>query len=332
MTILFNSVLILGGIILLYKGGDLLVKGACALALRLKIAPIVVGLTVVAFGTSAPELFVSTLSALRGYSGISLGNIVGSNIINIALILGLTACIATTVVSRNIIRRDLPLMFLSYIILSVAVVPFFWENLNPREGIILRIEGLLMLVAISSYVFFLYRSNRKNETETESAEIAEMEDVSDRPLGFLIFLILLGVLALGFGSDILVRGASWMARNIFNASDRFIGVSVVALGTSLPELMTSVIAATKKQMDISVGNIVGSNIFNCLMVLGVTSLIRPLNVPITGFTIDIIAMIGVSLLLFFIVLIRKKLERWSGITFLLCYATYFIYLLQTRTV
>lgn len=331
MTILFNSALILGGIILLYKGGDLLVKGACALALRLKIAPIVVGLTVVAFGTSAPELFVSTLSALRGYSGISLGNILGSNIINIALILGLTACIATTVVSRNIIRRDLPLMFLSYIILSAAVIPFFWENLNPREGIILRLEGLLMLVAISSYVFFLYRSNRN---ETESAEISEMEgsSSSDRPLVFLIFLILLGVLALGFGSDILVRGASWMARNIFNASDRFIGVSVVALGTSLPELMTSVIAATKKQMDISVGNIVGSNIFNSLMVLGVTSLIRPLNVPITGFTIDIIAMIGVSLLLFFIVLIRKKLERWSGITFLLCYATYFIYLLQTRTV
>lgn len=331
MTILFNSALILGGIILLYKGGDLLVKGACALALRLKIAPIVVGLTVVAFGTSAPELFVSTLSALRGYSGISLGNILGSNIINIALILGLTACIATTVVSRNIIRRDLPLMFLSYIILSAAVIPFFWENLNPREGIILRLEGLLMLVAISSYVFFLYRSNKN---ETESAEISEMEgsSSSDRPLVFLIFLILLGVLALGFGSDILVRGASWMARNIFNASDRFIGVSVVALGTSLPELMTSVIAATKKQMDISVGNIVGSNIFNSLMVLGVTSLIRPLNVPITGFTIDIIVMIGVSLLLFFIVLIRKKLERWSGITFLLCYATYFIYLLQTRTV
>jgi len=336
MVIIFRSALLVAGIVLLYAGGNFLVKGACALALRLRIEPLVVGLTIVAFGTSAPELFVSMFSALRGLSGISLGNIVGSNIINIALVLGLSACIAAINVGRNTVFRDIPLMFFSYVLLLFFVIPLPWENLELNEGRIFRVEGLIMVLAISAYLFCLYRAGRTGAaTEiAEAGEVTEAENnaLADRPLVFLLFLIIVGVIILALGSELLVREATWMALNIFNASERFIGVSIVALGTSLPELMTSIIAATKKQMDISVGNIVGSNMFNCLMVLGLTSLVQPLSVSVRGFSIDIIIMFGISLLFFLMVLRRKKLERWSGAVFLLCYVAYFVYLLQTKSV
>ena len=334
MDILFNSFLIMSGLLLLYYGGHFLVKGATALALKFRIPAIVVGLTVVAFGTSAPELFVSLLSALRGYTEISLGNVVGSNIINIALILGISACIIPIAVGRGIIRRDIPLMFLSYLILFAAALPLALEGLAPGEGKIFRIEGLLMVAALFAYVFFLYSYSRAHESE--AAELVEMDAIdhadASRPLGLLLFQIIAGIVALALGSELLISGASWLARNIFNASDRFIGITIIALGTSLPELMTSVIAAARKQMDISVGNIVGSNIFNSLMVLGVTSLVRPLSIQASGFLVDIIVMIVISLLLFLITAVWKKLGRIAGLTFLLTYAGYFVYLLQTRTV
>ena len=329
MDIFLNSAAILAGLLLLYFGGNFLVKGAGGLALKFRIPPIVVGLTVVAFGTSAPELFVSLLSALRGYTEISLGNVVGSNIINIAFILGLSACILPIAVGQKIIRRDIPIMFVSYLLLFAATVRFTWEGLAPGEGRIFRVEGLVMIIALCVYVYSLYRYSRSHE-ETTEMELDEKD--AENPLLLLLVWIVLGIAALGFGSEFLIRGASWLARNIFKASDRFIGVTIVAMGTSLPELITSVIAASRKQMDISVGNIVGSNIFNCLMVLGITSLVRPLDIRATGFTVDILAMLGISLLLYLLVAIRKKLERWSGLVFLALYAVYFVYLLQTRAV
>jgi cation:H+ antiporter len=335
LTILLNSGLILAGLLLLYFGGNFLVKGAGGLALKFRIAPIIVGLTVVAFGTSAPELFVSLISALQGLKEISLGNVVGSNIINIALILGISALIIPIPVSNGIIRRDIPLMFASYAIFFVVVLPFSWEGLGGGgAGRIFRLEGAVMIVALIAYVVFLYRYSQQHEEEVE--ELIEMDSVdeseSSRPVAILLLEIAGGIAALGFGSDFLIDGASWMARELFGASERFIGITIVAFGTSLPELVTSVVAASKKQMDISVGNIVGSNIFNSLMVLGATALVTPLYIFARVFTHELIIMIGVSMLLFFIVLLRKKLERWSGMVFLLAYSGYFAYLLQSRTV
>lgn len=332
LDILLNSAAVAAGLILLYLGGNYLVKGAGGMALRFKIAPIVVGLTVVAFGTSAPELFVSLFSALQGYTEISLGNVVGSNIINIALILGISSVIVAIPVGQGIIRRDIPLMFFSYLILFSTALPMLWEDLAPGEGRIFRIEGLLMIAALIAYVLFLYLYSKQHEEEV--SELVEMDEISEedinRPVPLMLLEIVGGIAALGFGSDFLIDGASWMARNLFGASDRFIGITIVAFGTSLPELVTSVIAASKKQMDISVGNIVGSNIFNSLMVLGATALVTPLSIYAAGFTFDILAMILISLLLFFILLWRRRLERWSGVLFLLSYAGYFIYLLQSR--
>jgi len=334
LSIVLNSAAVFAGLLLLYFGGQYLVKGAGGLALRYKIPPIVVGLTFVAFGTSAPELFVSLISALQGYTEISLGNVVGSNVINIALILGISATIISIPVGRGIIRRDIPLMFLSYLILFAAALPMFWEKLSPGEGKIYRIEGLIMIAALAAYVLFLYRYSQRHEDEV--AELVEMDEVSkedaNRPVCILLIEIAGGIAALGFGSNFLIDGSSWMARNIFGAGDRFIGITIVAFGTSLPELVTSVIAASKKQMDISIGNIVGSNIFNSLMVLGTTALVMPLSIYAAGFIMDILAMILISLLLFFILLWRRRLERWSGILFLLSYAFYFYYLLQSRGV
>jgi cation:H+ antiporter len=332
--ILINSGLVIAGLVMLYFGGNYLVKGAGGLALKFRIAPIVVGLTVVAFGTSAPELFVSLISAVQGYKEISLGNVVGSNIINIALILGVSALIIPIPVSRGIIRRDIPLMFASYALFFAVVLPLGWEGLEGGAGRIFRWEGAVMIAALVAYVVFLYRYSQGHEDEV--SELVEMDSVDEkeasRPIAVLILEIAGGIAALGFGSDFLIDGASWMARNLFGASDRFIGITIVAFGTSLPELVTSVIAASKKQMDISVGNIVGSNIFNSLMVLGATALVTPLDVFARGFTVDLLAMIGVSALLFLIVLIRKKLERWSGLLFLAVYAAYFVYLFQSRGV
>lgn len=330
--ILINSLFVLGGLLLLYFGGHFLVRGAGSLALKFRIPPIVVGLTVVAFGTSAPELFVSLISALQGYTAISLGNVVGSNIINIALILGLAAVIIPIPVSRGIIRRDIPLMFVSYLVFLAMVIHFPWEGLAAGQGKIFRWEGAVMVTALVGYIIFLYRYSREHEEEV--AELVEMDELaegeSERPVWLMLVEIAGGIAALGFGSEFLINGASWMARNLFGASERFIGITIVAFGTSLPELVTSVIAAAKKQMDISVGNIVGSNIFNSLMVLGATALVTPLDVSARGFSVDLLVMLGVSLLLYLVVLIRKKLERWSGVLFLLVYAGYFFYLFQSR--
>ncbi len=330
--IVFNSFLLIAGLVLLYFGGNFLVKGAGGLALKFRIAPLVVGLTVVAFGTSAPELFVSLISAVQGFKEISLGNVVGSNIINIALILGLSALIIPIPVSRGIIRRDLPLMFASYLLFFAVVLPMPWEGLDGGAGRIFRYEGIIMIAALLAYIVFLYRYGMGHQDEV--GELVEMDEVGEsdtqKPVYLLLIQVGIGIAALGFGSDFLIDGASWMARELFGASERFIGITVVAFGTSLPELITSVIAATKKQMDISVGNIVGSNIFNSLMVLGATSLVTPLDIFARGFTVDLAAMIAVSLLLFLITLMRRRLERWSGILFLVSYAGYFAYLFQSR--
>lgn len=330
-ALLLNSGKVLVGLVLLYFGGDYLVAGASALARKLNIPIIIIGLTVVAFGTSAPELFVSLVSAFQGLMPVSVGNVVGSNIINIALILGLASLLRPIGASRKIVFVDIPIMFAAYGVLLFVTGSFdggsFWRN-----GIIRTSEGIVMVALLVLYLTSLYRygKNRGIE-ELEEIDIDEIPDEPTESTWVLLLKILGGIAGLAIGAQTLVTGASWIAEELFGVSERFIGITIVALGTSLPELVTSVVAAAKKEMEISLGNIVGSNIFNSLMVLGATSIVRNIEIGGTSFEYDYYIMGAISLLLFAILAVRGGISRFGGALLLLGYAGYFVYLLDTRT-
>ena len=263
MTGTFIAVLkVIIGFVLLYFGGDWLVNGGVALARRFRISPLVIGLTIVAFGTSAPELLVSMTSAIKGSAGIAMGNVLGSNIANIGLILGLTAMLCPIVTQNSRIIANGAVMIAA----SILVLLFSLNN-----GIS-RIEGLILFISIVAFtVISIYTGRTRKDDMPES-------DAPDREMKVIwaVLLIILACLMLSFGADFMVDGATVLAQAI-GVSDKVIGLTVVALGTSLPELAASVAAAIKKEMDISIGNIIGSNIFNLLCVLGVSASIRPIS-------------------------------------------------------
>lgn len=331
-ALLLNSGKVLIGLLLLYFGGDYLVSGASALARKLEIPIIVVGLTVVAFGTSAPELFVSLVSAFQGLMPVSVGNVVGSNIINIALILGLASLLRPIGASRKIIFVDIPIMFAAYAVLLLATGSFegesFWRN-----GKIWTFEGITMVGLLAIYLFSLYRyGKRKGLEELEEIDVNEIPEKPTASTWVLLLKIAAGIAGLAVGAQLLVTGASWIADELFGVSERFIGITVVALGTSLPELVTSVLAAAKREMEISLGNIVGSNIFNSLMVLGATSLVRNIEIGNTSFEYDFYIMAGISLILFGTLAIARRLTWVGGVLLLCSYAGYFVFLLETRNI
>ncbi len=323
---------ILFGLLALYYGGNLLVRGAAGIAKRLHIPTIIIGLTVVAFGTSAPELFVSSLSSIRGSTGVAIGNIVGSNIINIALILGIICLFMPVTISASLKRRDIPVMFVSFAAMIGVMLSFSPENLSLVPGLVNRLEGVILIVLLIFYIWLLYKAARKDpEHALEVVDVGEIEEVPDHEswvklLGFVI----LGIGGLALGADTLVSGASWLALNLFRISERIVGITIVAFGTSLPELVTSFIAMAKKHADISVGNVVGSNIFNSLMVLGTASVIRPISVDLGEFAMDMGFMVLVSLVFFSLALFRPQLKRGSGLVMLGLYGVYTILLFQTR--
>jgi len=331
-TLILQAASVIGGLFLLYFGGNFLVKGAASLARKLNVPVIIVGLTVVAFGTSAPELFVSMLSAFRGLMSVSIGNVIGSNIINIALILGMASAIYPMTASKKITFVDVPLMIGTYLVMFLVLANFTPRGIKWAGGVITTGEGVLMVGLLAAYLYSLYRYGKnKGVEELEEIHVEEIEESPEGSIPLLTGKIVLGVTFLAGGAHLLVGGASWVAREIFGVSERFIGITIVALGTSLPELVTSVVAAARKEMDISLGNIVGSNIFNSLMVLGATAIVRNIDVGSTGFEYDFLFMIGISLLLFLILAIKGRIPRWGGLTFLMVYAGYFYFLIQTRT-
>ena len=304
--------------------------GAGGLALAFEVSPLVVGLTVVAFGTSAPELFVSLLAALRGQPGISLGNVLGSNVINLALVLGLSVLIRPVATGATIARVDLPVMLLSYVlVVGAAITPTvsvgWW-----LQGNIGPVEGAIMLGVLAVYLRALYRRPGAARSELLDHE-TDPDTARARPVWKDLVLVLVGIIALALGAEGLVRGASWLAVELFGASERFVGIAIVALGTSLPELVTTIVSLVRGETDISVGNLVGSNIFNGLMVAGTTSLVRPLEIGLTDYRLDVGVMIAVSLLVTGAALLHGRLSRLLGATLLTAYLGYLIYLGQTMT-
>ena len=308
--ILIIAAQLIGGFVLLFFGGDWLVNGGVALARRFRISPLVIGMTIVAFGTSAPELLVSTISALKGSAGIAMGNVIGSNIANIGLILGLTALICPIETDNGLVIRHGSVMIAASLLLLVFAL---------NSGIS-RIEGLTLFACL---ILFTTISIRKGRTQHQEADIDDLEGKSMTILA-AVGLIALSCVMLAFGADILVDGATTLA-SAMGVSDKVIGLTIVALGTSLPELAASVAAAVKKQMDISIGNIIGSNIFNILCVLGVSTSIKPISLEFPDYVNDFIWMIGFSVFIIIFTTMRKKkgrLGRTAGILFLLAYAVY----------
>jgi cation:H+ antiporter len=316
----WNIVLLLvGGLVTLVVGAEAMVRGASRLAAALGISPLVIGLTVVAFGTSSPELAVSIQAAFRGSADVAVGNVVGSNIFNILLILGISAIIIPLIVHSQLLKLDVPLM------VGVSVL-FFILSL---DGSIDRLDGLLLFGGLLAYIWWSITQSRKESAEVQE-EFAHEYGVAPKSRTSLIKNILFVAAGLGMlvvGSEWLVRGAVTLAR-LFNVSDLIIGLTIIALGTSLPEVATSVVAAIKKERDIAVGNVVGSNLFNIMAVIGLSGIIAPAGVQIsqTALRFDIPVMIAVALLTLPVFFTGYRIARWEGGLLLLYLAVYLSYL------
>ena len=300
-------------------GGELLVRGASGLANKAKVSPLVVGLTVVSLGTSAPEMLVSIQAALDGNADISIGNVVGSNIANLGLVLGITAIIFPITVDRMIIRQDWPMMMAS----SLA---FFFFSLDNK---LTFLEGAIILVTLVFFTIYLLFRSKWFDTPEPEVEVDEMKAQAKKSLGGLLILVLAGCVGLYFGSEWFVKGAVHIAKS-FGVSEHIIRVTLVAFGTSVPELAASGIAAYRQQSDISIGNLICSNIFNLLGVLGLTSIITPLTISDTVMNFDIFWMLGIAAIIFPIMLFGARVSRWNGVLLLGFYALYIFALLTTQ--
>jgi len=311
---------------MLYFGAEWLVKGSSSLARSLGVTPIVIGLTVVAFGTSAPELVVSLVSSIKGKSMIAVGNVVGSNICNIALVLGMAAVFQPITSHQSVIKRDIPIMLgISLYLLLIS--------LNSKIG---RFEGATLFGGIILYTFFNYYIAKRESVQKSGEKILsyetgleEIKYVGGRSKQIL--LILVGIIGVVAGAQCVVDSAVKIMQ-VLGVSEKFIGLTIVAFGTSLPELATSVIAAIRKEMDISIGNLVGSNVFNILSVLGAASLVRPIPIPggfiASGLWIDYLFMIFTSFLPWLMMRKDFTLTRKDGLILLSCYVGYLTYLIM----
>lgn len=305
---LIQYLLLILGFVILLGSGSLLVRAGVSIANKLKISPLVSGITVVALGTSAPELFVSLGAALNGSPDIAIGNVVGSNISNIALVLGVTAIILPLPVIKNTVRFDWFVMFgasLLFLLFAFTDSQIVWW------------EGIIMISILVWYLSYSIYNSRKAKYEVDS------ETQYNYSWFASVVLMVVASIGLYFGANLLVENAQTIARAM-GVSERVIGVTIIALGTSLPELATSVIAAFKKELDISVGNILGSNIFNILGVLGITSLIKKISIDpsILSFDIHVMIFLAFSLLLLLLIPVRYVLQRWNGFILFVLYLTY----------
>jgi cation:H+ antiporter len=306
------------GLVVLIVGGEFLVKGAVGCSAAFKISPLVIGMTVVSFGTSAPELLVSLQSALDGNPGIAIGNVVGSNIANIALVLGITVIIFPIIAERQTKFIDYPMMLLACILFYVFAL----------DNVIELYEGIILFGILVSFTTYLVVNSRKKTKKAEADaddDDDEYKDALKFPIWKSIVFLLLGLVALYFGSEWFVDGAVGIAEVLLEGNpdkDSIIGVTVVAFGTSAPELVASIVAAVRKQSDISLGNLIGSNIFNVFAVIGITSIVKPIGVSDQVLEFDMYWMLGIMLLLIPILLLGKRVGRFKGVLLFGSYVAY----------
>ncbi len=301
------------GLVLLYYGAEFLVSAASSMAFSLGITPIVVGCTVVAFGTSAPELVVSLAAVHAENDGVSIGNIIGSNIANLLLILGAASLIRPIEVSKEVVRREYPIMLAALGLLTIFGL----------DGQISRTDGIILLVAMAGYMIYQFRSAQKAMAAGKSVDLmADLDENEESNTPKNIMFLILGVFGLAIGAKLMVDSAVSVA-TLYGIPPLLIGISIVAIGTSLPELATSVIAAFKNESDISVGNVVGSNVFNTLLVLGIVATIASLNIG-NAVTVDIWIMLGTAAGIWVLMLIMPKITRVHGVLFLGGYVAYMV--------
>jgi cation:H+ antiporter len=306
--------MLLIGLLLLYKGGDFLVDGATSLAKKMGISTLVIGLTVVAFGTSMPELIVNVYAALSSNSGVTFGNVLGSNIANLLLILGASALLVPLYVQKSTAWKEIPLSFLAALTLAIMSNDVFLSG--ESQNLLSRGDGLMLLIFFSLFLYYVRDMIKETKKEPNTPEAHNHSTFA------ISGMIGIGLAMLFFGGKFTVDSAVNIARSM-GISELLISTTIIAVGTSLPEIITSVIAAFKKEADLAVGNIVGSNIFNIFFIMGLSAVIAPLNVPI-GVNMDFAFLIAATALTFAFLFIGKKyeLKKWNGAVFLAFYAVY----------
>lgn len=312
---LLSSVLLIGGLLLLIKGGDWLVTGSSAIARKYGISELVIGLTIVAFGTSAPELVVSVLAAVEKHPEIALGNVIGSNNFNLFIVLGLSGIIAPLTVQVSTIRKEIPFSLLAALLLMLLANNFFIGDSQTTVG---RIDGFILLSFFCGFLFYIWRSMKIESVSDEH----QLESVKT---GKSVLFIWGGLAALIVGGKLVVTSAVDLAR-MFHVSEKVIGLTIVAVGTSLPELVTSLVAMRKKSSDIAIGNVIGSNIFNIFLILGAGALIGPMDYSLQ-FNQDLLLLVFGTLLLLLTMFTggKRKLDRWEALIFVGIYIAYMVY-------
>lgn len=317
-----DYILLIIGFVLLIKGADFFVDGSSSVAKILKVPTIIIGLTVVAFGTSMPELSVSVTAALRGSNDLAVSNVLGSNIFNLLVVLGCCALVKPVAAKWSLLKKEFPFSILITIILLLVDSDFsIMKILDGNQGFVLgRWAGLLFLILFVLYIYATVKSALRSRAEAKDMEEEEYKTMSPLKSGIYIVIGLIGIV---WGGNLVVDSALNIALT-FGWSQTFIGLTIVALGTSLPELVTSVVAARKGENDLAVGNVVGSNIFNILLILGVSSFITPITLDVTA-VYDTIILIIASIVVYVSAISKREIQRKEGILFLVCYFVFFLY-------
>ena len=313
------------GFVALIKGADIMVDGSSSIAKRLGVSTFFIGLTIVAFGTSAPELVVSTLASVKGSSAIALGNIIGSNISNTLLILGISAIVAPLMVKKATVNKEIPFSLLAAIAVGILVNDLLIDKTAP-DGLT-RIDGLVLILFFIIFLYYTFGITRERENIFQKT-IGELKnDPKERNIYSSIGMIMMGMLGLVLGGQWIVNGAIGFAQ-VFGISEALIGLTIVAIGTSLPEMAASAMAAYRGRTDIAVGNVVGSNIFNMLWVLGLSAVIRPISFE-QALNVDFVVLFLLTIMLLFLIYIGRKniLDRREGIVLVLCYFAYIAFLI-----
>ena len=316
MPMFLNVLFLIIGMFLLIKGADWFVDGASDVAKALKIPSLIIGLTLVSIGTSLPEASVSAIGSLSGKNDIALGNIMGSNICNSLLILGLSAIFMPMVVDKDMKMFHIPIL-----ILLSALLILFCFVITPN--VIDLMEGIIFILLFVGYLVFLVFRTKSTQPMLDQSE--EKEDEKKRPMWLSIIFVIIGIVGIVFGGEFVVKTASFIAIEL-GMSEILVGLTIVAVGTSLPELVTSVIASIKKEDDIAIGNVIGSNIFNIVFILGISSALSPIVVAPESI-IDMLIMTAIVILIFAFVLLSKKMSRWHGISLVLLYVAYVVYII-----